>query len=121
MLKISSIVIGVKSLNQSRSFYEHVLGISFSEFRPPFASFFLDGIEFNIEENSEHRDSSWVKNYIGGRKAIAFAVNDIEQFLANVKAFNGQIVQHSQKKPWGWIEAVIADPDGNEFLIEQKV
>ncbi len=121
MIKISSVVIGVKSLNQSRSFYEHVLGITFSEFRPPFASFFLDGLEFNIEENSEHRDPSWAKNYIGGRKGIAFAVSDIEQFLANVKAFNGQIVQHAQKKPWGWIEAVIADQDGNEFLIEQKV
>ncbi len=120
MLKISAMVIGVKSLTQSRSFYEQVLGITFSEFRPPFASFFLDGVEFNIEENSKHRDESWGKNYISGRKGITFAVNDIEQFLAQTKAFHAQIIQHPQKKPWGWIEAVIADPDGNEFLIEQE-
>lgn len=113
-------VIGVKSLIQSRSFYEQVLGITFAEFRPPFASFFLDGVEFNIEENSEHRDVSWAKNYIGGRKGITFSVKNIAQFLSNAEAFPAQIVQHAEKKPWGWIEAVIADQDGNEFLIEQE-
>ena len=38
MIKVSSILIGVADLNKSKPFYEEILGMTFDEFRPPFAS-----------------------------------------------------------------------------------
>lgn len=121
MIKISSIVIGVKSLEQAILFYTQVLGVTFNEFRPPFASFEIDNVEFNLEENSPERDIAWAKNYIGGRKGICFVVEDLKSFLLNAEKYHAQIIKQPKIMPWGWIEAVIADGDGNEFLIEQKL
>lgn len=121
MLKISSILIGVTDLIKARPFYEQVFGFQFKEFRPPFASASFDGIEFNIEENTNYRSVDWAKNYIGGRKHIAFETNNLEQFLAKAESLGAKITIPPQEKPWGWKEAVIADPDHNEFIIEQKL
>ena len=59
MIKVSSILIGVADLNKSKSFYEEILGMTFDEFRPPFASAKLNDVEFNIEENADYRSKDW--------------------------------------------------------------
>jgi len=121
MIKISSILIGVKDLHRSKKFYEEVLGMIFDEFRPPFASTTFDGIEFNIEENTDHRSPDWARNYIGGRKQISFQVDDLDNFLNKVSALGYTIVKPIEIKPWNWKEAIIADNDNNEFIIEQEM
>lgn len=95
--------------------------MTFDDFRPPFASAQLDGVEFNIEENADYRQKDWAENYIGGRKQVVFQVDDLEQFLDKVRDFGADVVQSIEVKPWGWKEAIIADVDGNEFIIEQEV
>ncbi len=121
MLKISSVLIGVRSLQKARPFYEQVFSFVFNEFRPPYASVTFDGLEFSIEEDADYRKPDWAKNYIGGRKHIAFETDDLEGFIAKAKVHGAKIVQEPEVKPWGYKEAVIADPDSNEFLVEQKV
>lgn len=121
MLKVSSILIGVADLHTSRAFYEQLLGMTFEEFRPPFASATLDGVEFNLEENAPGRPSNWVQMYVGGRKQVSFKTDDLESFLKLVVSYGGRIVKGIEEKPWGWKEAVIADMDDNEFIIEQEV
>ena len=121
MIKISSIVIGVHSLTESRSFYEKILGITFSEFRPPFAAFELNGIEFNIEEDSNTRHVAWNSQYIGGRKSVVFEVDNLESFLKQAIKNGAILIQVPEEKTWGYKEAVIADPSNNQFLIEQKL
>lgn len=121
MLKVSSILIGVNDLNKVKSFYEQVFGFQFNEFRPPFASAHLDGVEFNIEENADYRAANWAGDYIGGRKHVSFQTDGLEKFLAQAESLGAKIIELPQDKPWGWKEAIIADPDGNEFIIEQKL
>lgn len=121
MIKVSSFLIGVTDLHKSKSFYENILGMTFLEFRPPFASAELDGIEFNIEENADYRSKDWVEKYIGGRKQISFRVDDLEKFLSKLPAAEAKIIQPIEVKPWGWKESIIADRDGNEFIIEQAI
>ncbi len=120
MLKISSILIGVNSLERAKPFYEKVFGFVFDEFRPPFASVVFDGIEFNIEENAPVRDKDWVEKNIGTRKNISFETDDLDNFLKLVVNSGGKIVKNPTDTPWKWREAVFADPDNNEFLIEQN-
>jgi predicted enzyme related to lactoylglutathione lyase len=121
MLKISSILIGVSNLDKARPFYENVLGFTFDEFRPPFASATFDGIEFNIEENAPYREAGWAKNHIGGRKPMSFKTDNLDTFLEKAQKSGATIIQKPEEKPWGWRESVISDMDGNEFLVEQEV
>jgi len=121
MIKVSSILIGVADLNKSKPFYEEILGMTFDEFRPPFASAKLGEVEFNIEEDASYRAKDWAKKYIGGRKQVSFQVDNLEQFLQKVSDFGANVVQQIENKPWGWREAIIADIDGNEFIIEQEI
>ncbi len=121
MLHVGSFLIGVKNLSQARSFYEHVFGMKFEEFRPPFAAAYLDGMEFNIEEDAPTREPGWAEMHIGGRKQMSFSTDDLEGFLDLVKKYGGVIVREPEEKPWGWKEALIADESGNIFLIEQEL
>ncbi len=121
MVKISSFLIGVTSLEKSKHFYEKILGMTFNEFRPPFASAELDGFEFNIEENAEYRTKDWAKRYIGGRKHISFQVENLEDFMKKASDLGANLVSTIETKSWGWKEAIISDRDGNEYIIEQKI
>lgn len=114
-------MIGVKDLNKARDFYERVFGFKFEEFRPPFASSTLDGIEFNIEEDADYRSPDWASLYIGGRKPFSFQTDNLEEFLQTAEQGGAKIIKGIEVKPWGWQEAIIADPDGNEFIVEQEV
>ncbi len=121
MIQVSSILVGVSNLAQSRPFYEDLLEMTFNEFRPPFASALLGDVEFNIEEDADYRKKDWAKIYVGGRKNVSFQVEDLNDFLKKTLAFGAKIVQGAEEKPWGWKEAIIADWDGNEFIVEQKI
>jgi predicted enzyme related to lactoylglutathione lyase len=121
MVKVSSILIGVSDLNKARPFYENVFGMKFDEFRPPFASATLGDTEFNIEENASYRPSDWSTLYIGGRKQVSFKTDDLDAFLKQAELSGAKIIKEIETKPWGWKESIIADPDGNEFIIEQEI
>jgi predicted enzyme related to lactoylglutathione lyase len=121
MLKVSSVLIGVKSLEDSKVFYEQVFGFFFDEFRPPFASATFDNLEFNLEEDTPEREPLWAKYHIGGRKQISFKTLDMKDFLLLVERHGGKIIQHPKVQPWNWLEAIIVDPSGNEFIIECPV
>jgi predicted enzyme related to lactoylglutathione lyase len=119
--KVGVLLIGVSHLNKSKNFYEQVFGIETIELRPPFMQGKLGNIEFNIEENDEHRHANWAEKNIGGRKSFTFQVEDIYTFLENVKEAGGTVLEEPIKREWGWYDAVIADLDGNEFVIEQEI
>ncbi len=120
-IKLGSLLIGVSDLHKARTFYEKVFGMNTVEFRPPFMQANLNGIEFNIEEDAEYRSKDWSKNNIGGRKVFSFYVDDIFEFLNEARTNGATVVEEPKKEPWGWYDAVIADPDGNEFVISQEI
>lgn len=120
-VRFSSILIGTRDLENSRKFYERLLGIKFDEFRPPFASFRLGDVEFNVEEDTDYREPNWANMHIGGRKPFSFRVEDLRMFIREAIKIRATLVREIEEKPWGWREAVIADPDGNEFIVEEKI
>lgn len=121
MLKVSSVLIGVASLERAKLFYQKVFGVTFDEFRPPFASFMLCNLEFNLEEDTATRTADWSKLYIGGRKNISFETDDLSSFLVLASNNGATIVQQPKIRPWGLREAIFSDLDGNEFVVEQKI
>ncbi|TSC55709.1 MAG: hypothetical protein G01um101418_730 [Parcubacteria group bacterium Gr01-1014_18] len=121
MLKFSSILIGVKDLGRARKFYEPFLGVTFDEFRPPFACFYFDGIEFDVEEDAEYRSGDWAKINIGVSKPFSFKTDNLKALIEKAESLGGVLVRDIQEKSWGWKDAVIADPDGNEFIVEEEM
>ncbi len=120
-IKIGVMLIGVTDLTKSKSFYEKAFGIETIDFRPPFMQGKLGDIEFNIEENAPYRDPEWASKNIGTRKSFTFQVDDILKFLDVAKEAGGRIIEEPIKREWGWCDAIIADTDGNEFVIEQEI
>lgn len=118
---LSMNLIGVRSLEQSRDFYEHALGMKFLEFRPPFAEAILDDkYLFNIEENADYRSEDWAKHHIGGMKSSVFETDDLEAFLEKVRKYGGTVISGPTKEPWGYTIAHFSDPSGNIFIVEQE-
>ncbi len=120
-IKVGVMLIGVTDLNIAKPFYEKVFGMEIAEFRPPFMQAKLGDSEFNIEENAPYREKDWAKHNIGSRKAFTFEVEDIFEFIKNAKDNGAVLIQEPVKQAWGWYDAVIADPDGNEFVIEHEI
>ncbi|MEK7650846.1 MAG: VOC family protein [Patescibacteria group bacterium] len=120
-VKLGVLLVGVSDLNKARPFYENVFGIKVTDFRPPFMQGELGNIEFNIEENAPYRSSDWGIKNIGNRKSFTFQVGDIFKFLEDAEKAGAKVVEKPIKQEWGWYDAVIADMDGNEFVIEQEI
>lgn len=122
-MKVSfgAVLIGVRDILKSQPFYENVFGVTFDEVRPPFSSLMLNGIEFQIEENSESRSRGWAEKYLGTVKGFCFETDDIEKFLKLVVDNGGTVVTELYDHPWGYREASFADLDGNTFIIEQEI
>lgn len=120
-VKIGVLLIGVTSLVKARPFYEKVFGVKVLDFRPPFMLGKIGDIELNIEEDAEYRFKDWARHNIGNRKSFTFEVEDVFDFLDTAKESGAVVIEEPIKQSWGWYESVIADPDGNQFVIEQKI
>lgn len=120
-VSFNAVLIGVHDILKSKIFYENVLDVTFDEARPPFSNFYLNGIEFMVEENTSERDQNWEEDYLGTPKGFCFSCEDINLFLEKVTTFGGTVITEPIKKPWGSIEAKFADLDGNTFIIEQEL
>jgi predicted enzyme related to lactoylglutathione lyase len=121
-MKVSfgAVLIGVRDILKSKPFYENVFGITFDEVRRPFSSFSMNGVEFQLEENTPNRGDNWEKNYLGTPKGFCFETDSINEFLKLVSE-NGGTFTEPVDLPWGYKESHFTDPDGNDFIIEQKL
>ncbi len=119
-IKLGALLIGVTDLNKAKVFYEKVFGIQTVEFRPPFMQGKLGDIEFNIEEDAPGRSDGWAAKNIGTRKSFSIQVEDIFEFVKNAEENGAKIIEKPKKQTWGWHDAVIADLDGNEVVVEQE-
>jgi len=53
---------------------------------------------------------------IGGFSSISFVADDVEGTCRELKAAGVHFIQEPQKADWG-TAAIIADPDGNQFVV----
>ena len=120
-INFTSVLIGVRDILKSKPFYENVFGVTFDEVRPPFSNFYLNDIEFMVEEDAEGREEGWAGRYIGRNMGICIQTENIEEFLQKITEQGGSVVKDPIKKPWGTLEAKFADIDGNVFIVEQEI
>ena len=119
-VKLGPIIIGVKSIEKAKPFYLNVFGIEIQEQREHYLSATLGDAHIEIEENSPNRFPLWAERNIGTYKNSEFTVADMKEFLDAVRSNGGTVVSKPVARPWGGMNAEIADPDGNIFLISQE-
>lgn len=55
----------------------------------------------------------------GGPSNISWETEDVEALYEELRAKGVEFVQPPTKRFWGGVEAIFADPDGNQFLLQQ--
>lgn len=120
-ISLGANLIGVKDILKARAWYTKVFGMKTVECRPPeFLEMKLGTNTFYIETKNPKRAQGFKEEFrVGERSSAIIAVSDIKKFIANCKKLKVKIIVPPVKQFWGGWNAVIADPDGNEFIIDQ--
>ena len=120
MPRLSANLIFVSDIKRAEKWYAEIFGMQTVESRPPeFLEMELGGSRFYIETHNDKRADGFKEAHIGGRTSMVFHVNELEAFVESVRAKGVSVVVEPVKQFWGGINAVIADPDGNEFILDQ--
>lgn len=83
-ITLGPIIIGVRSIEKSREFYEKVFGFIESESSNHYLAGHISGAFVEIEEDSPHRLPYWAEGNIGTYKNSEFYVDDIILFIEKV-------------------------------------
>ncbi len=119
MFKLSANLILVTDVAKAKQWYEDVFGMKTLEFRPPdFLEMSLGDSTFYIETFNEKRSEGFKEVRIGGRHTAVFEVDNIKETIEQLRSKGVKIVVEPVQQFWGGWNAVIADPDGNEFILD---
>ncbi len=120
-IKLGANLIGVKDVTKAKVWYERVFDMKVVEFRPPeFLEMKLGKNIFYIETKNPKRAKGFEEEFnIGGKSSAIFAVDDIHKFIKKCKKLNVRVIIEPVKQFWGGWDAMIADPDGNRFIIDE--
>ncbi len=120
MITLGANLIYVTDLPRARQWYQDVFGMEEVEYRPPeFLQMKLGDATFYIETANDKRAEGFKEVHIGGRSSAVFNVDNLASFVVGAKNKGARIVVEPVEQFWGGLNAVIADPDGNEFILDQ--
>jgi predicted enzyme related to lactoylglutathione lyase len=116
---LGSINIGVTDLGRAIGFYRDVLGLElqFSEPAHAYARFQLGGVNFGVI--SHDISDPEAAAFTGRRTGLNLAVVDLDAAVAELKAKGVSFPMDPTRQPWGAYMALLADPDGNRFYLEE--
>jgi predicted enzyme related to lactoylglutathione lyase len=120
--RVKYVTVHVTDIAKARAFYGRALGRPESGFDPETrsATYALPGEVTLVVHQYNHPEDC----FPGSRKAgtvtgIAFGVADAFRAAAHWKAQGGTVTMEPSKMSWGETVAAVADPDGNEFVLNQ--
>jgi len=112
-------LIFVANVEASKTFYRDILGLELVEENPHFTEYTLPGGRLYVEEKSPDRAKGFENGRIGGATGIVFAVDGIKAVVEELRSRDVKIIVEPVEQAWGGWNAVIADPDGNEFILDE--
>lgn len=118
-IKLGANLIFVSDLERAKSWYENIFGMETVQYKPPeFLQMKLGANTFYIETKSDKRAEGFQDVQIGGRSSMVFAIDNIQEVIRELKQKNVKVIVEPVQQFWGDWNAVIADPDGNEFILD---
>ncbi|MBI4151515.1 VOC family protein [Candidatus Woesearchaeota archaeon] len=117
---LSANIIGVRDVESARIWYADVFGMELVTLKLPyFCEMKLGDASFLIEKHSLERPLGFQDIPTGVRVSAIIGVDDIKAFIDIVREKGVTVVHNPVQQAWGGWNAVIRDPDGNEFVIDQ--
>lgn len=117
---LSANLIGVHNVEEASKWYADIFGMELVELKPPyFCEMKLGEHHFLIEKHSPEREPGFQEIPTGVRVSAIIGVENMQSFVKEAKEKGVTIVQEPVQQPWGW-NAIIADPYGNEFILDQE-
>ena len=86
---------------------------------PYFCEMKLGDAHFLIEKHSPERPPGFQDIPTWVRVSAIIGVDDIVWFIDEVTQKGVKVIHAPIQQSWGWWNAIIQDPDGNEFIIDQ--
>jgi lactoylglutathione lyase len=115
-MQISYVNVFVSDLTRAMDFYGGPLGLAL-EFASPehgYASFSAGSVRLGLAVAGEGQ-----RELIGRHTGIGLDVADLEAEHARLTAQGVRFTLPPTRQPWGGFMALMADPDGNVFYLDQ--
>jgi predicted enzyme related to lactoylglutathione lyase len=115
-MQIAYVNVFVSDLARAVQFYERSLGLSLQLSSPEhgYASFFAGGVRLGIAVPGPDQ-----KELIGRHTGVGLEVADLEAEHARLSELGVNFTMPPTRQPWGVFMALVADPDGNVFYLDQ--
>lgn len=112
-------LIFVTNVEVSKVFYRDILGFELIEENPHFTEYTLPGGRLYVEEKNPSRAKGFENVHIGGPTGIVLAVEDIRGAIEELRRASVAILVEPIQQTWGGWNAIIADADGNQFILDE--
>lgn len=109
----------VSDLKRAVEFYRDVLGLplQFQEEKFGYASFAPGGARFGVARVDAGAPES--QSMLGRHTGVGWGVPDLNTAYKELKTKGVRFTMAPTKQPWGGFMATFADPDGNQFYLDQ--
>ena len=115
-MDIAYVNVYVSDLDRSVEFYEQTLGLEkqFADASFGYASFEAGPIRLGLAEVEAGQES-----LLGRHTGVGFSCEDLDADHARLEAAGVKFSMAPEKQPWGGYMALLDDPDGNVFYLDQ--
>ena len=115
-MQMSYVNVFVSDLSRAVQFYQGNLGLSlqFSSPEHGYASFSAGGLRLGIAVPGPDQ-----KELVGRHTGVGMEVADLEAEHARLSELGVNFTMPPTRQPWGGFMALVADPDGNVFYLDQ--
>lgn len=115
-MQVAYVNIFVTNLERATAFYRDILGLplQFSSQEHGYSSFTAGSIRLGVvQAGAEHA------SLVGRHTGVGLEVADLEAEHARLVGLGVHFTMPPTRQPWGGFMAMIADPDGNVFYMDQ--
>ena len=115
-MRIAYVNVFVSDLKQAVGFYESRLGLTLghSAEEHGYASFRAGDVHLGLAVAGADQSE-----LVGRHTGVGFAVEDLEAEHARLSGLGVSFSQPPTRQPWGGFMALMADPDGNLYYLDE--
>ena len=115
-MEISYVNVFVSELEAAIGFYRDKLGLELEHSDPEhgYASFSAGAVRLGLAVAGEEQ-----RDLIGRHTGVGFAIADLEEEHARLVELEVGFDMPPTRQPWGGFMAMVSDPDGNIFYLDQ--
>jgi lactoylglutathione lyase len=120
---LSSVLLNVSSLEDSRRFYGEILGLAFVDEADEHVLVYEAGATFVVlhvhSELAEQGRPPGVED--PGAVLLTFSVDDVDAAIDELRSAGATVTQEPTDQPWGERSASVLDPDGYTVLLARPL